>query len=93
LDKDPEFEARDSRKWLAATGAKTLYVEPCSPCDNAHFESFNSKLRDTYLNGEVFYSMMEWRGLSERWRVHYNIIRPHSSLGDSSVTLTLIVSE
>ena len=41
----------------------------------------DSKLRDEFLNGEIFYSIKELRVLAERWRVHYNTIRPHSSLG------------
>jgi transposase InsO family protein len=80
-DNGPEFVARDLRKWLAATGAKTLYIEPGSPWENGYCESFNSKLRDEFLNGEIFYSMKELRVLAERWRVHYNTVRPHSSLG------------
>jgi transposase InsO family protein len=58
-----------------------LYIEPGSPWENGYCESFNSKLRDEFLNGEIFYSMKELRVLAERWRVHYNTIRPHSSLG------------
>ena len=80
-DNGPEFVARDLRKWLASTGAKTLYIEPGSPWENGFCESFNSKLRDEFLNGEVFYSLIEVQVLAERWRVHYNTIRPHSSLG------------
>jgi putative transposase len=80
-DNGPEFLARDLRKWLAETGAKTLYIEPGSPWENGYCESFNSKLRDEFLNGEIFYSMKEVQVLAERWRVHYNTIRPHSSLG------------
>jgi transposase InsO family protein len=80
-DNGPEFVARDLRKWLANTGAKTLYIEPGSPWENGYCESFNSKLRDEFLNGEIFYSMKEIRILAERWRVHYNTVRPHSSLG------------
>jgi putative transposase len=80
-DNGPEFVARDLRKWLAGTGAKTAYIEPGSPWENGYCESFNSKLRDEFLNGELFYSMKEIRVLAERWRVHYNTIRPHSSLG------------
>jgi putative transposase len=80
-DNGPEFVARDLRKWLAKTGAKTLYIEPGSPWENGYCESFNSKLRDEFLNGEIFYSIKELRVLAERWRVHYNTIRPHSSLG------------
>ena len=39
-----------------------------------HCESFNSKLRDEFLNGEIFYSIKELRVLAERWRVHYNVV-------------------
>jgi transposase InsO family protein len=77
----PEFVAKQPRKWLAATGAKTLYIEPGSPWENGYCESFNSQLRDEFLNGEVFYSMKELRVPAERWRVRYNTVRPHSSLG------------
>lgn len=63
------------RKWLAATGAKTLYVEP------GYRENFNSKLRDESLNREIFYSLKEMQVLAERWRVYYNTRRSHSSLG------------
>jgi putative transposase len=80
-DNGPEFVARDLRQWLANTGAKTLYIEPGSPWENGFCESFNSKVRDEFLNGEIFYSMKEIRVLAERWRVHYNTVRPHSSLG------------
>jgi putative transposase len=80
-DNGPEFVAVDLRKWLAATGAKTLYIEPGSPWENGYCESFISKLRDEFLNGEIFYSIKELRVLVERWRVHFNTLRPHSSLG------------
>jgi putative transposase len=80
-DNGPEFVAKDLRKWLAKTGAKRLYIEPGSPWENGYCESFNSKLRDEFLNAEIFYSMKEMRVLAEPWRVHYNTIRPHSSLG------------
>jgi len=80
-DNGPEFVAKDLRQWLADTGAKTLYIEPGSPWENGYCESFNSKLRDEFLNGEIFYSMKELRVLAERWRIHYNTVRPHSSLG------------
>jgi len=80
-DNGPEFVAKELRKWLADTGANTLYIEPGSPWENGYCESFNSKLRDEFLNGEIFYSMKELCVLAERWRVHYNTVRPHSSLG------------
>ena len=77
----PEFVARELRKWLADAGAKTLYIEPGSPWENGYCESFNSKMRDEFLNGEHFYSLKEARVLAERWRVYFNTERPHSSLG------------
>jgi transposase InsO family protein len=65
-DNGPEFVTKDLRKWLAKTGAKTLYIEPGSPWENGYCESFNSKLRDEFLNGEIFYSIKELRVLAER---------------------------
>ena len=80
-DNGPEFVAKQLRKWLARTGAATLYIEPGSPWENGYCESFNSKLRDEFLNGEIFYSLKEAQVLAERWRIYYNTERPHSSLG------------
>ena len=80
-DNGPEFVAVQLRKWLARTGAATLYIEPGSPWENGYCESFNSRLRDEFLNGEVFYSLKEAQVLTERWRTYYNTERPHSSLG------------
>ena len=62
-------------------GVKTLYIEPGSPWENGYNESFNSKLRDEILNTEIFSTLKEAKVLIERWRHHYNTIRPHSSLG------------
>jgi hypothetical protein len=64
-----------------AVGAKTLYIEPGSPWENGYCESFNGKLRDECLNGEIFYSLKEAQVVIEQWRVQYNTRRPHSSLG------------
>jgi len=74
-DNGPEFVAKGLRKWLLSTGSKTLYIEPGSPWENGYCESFNSKLRDEFLNGEIFYSLKEVQVLAERWRVHYNTLR------------------
>ena len=71
----------DLRKWLVDTGAKTLYIEPGSPWENRYCESFNSKPRDEFLYPEIFHSIKQLRVLAERWRVHYNTVRPNSSLG------------
>ena len=80
-DNGPEFIAKTLRDWLAAVGAKTAYILPGSPWENGYCESFNSKLRDELLNGEIFYTLKEAKIVIETWRRHYNTIRPHSSLG------------
>ena len=80
-DNGPEFIARALREWIAAVGSKTAYIEPGSPWENGYCESFNGKLRDELLNGEIFFSLKEAQVLIDAWRRHYNAVRPHSSLG------------
>jgi len=80
-DNGSEFTAWAVRKWLAKIDVRTLYIEPGSPWENDYVESFNGKLRDELLNGEIFYTLTEAKVLIERWREHYNTVRPHSALG------------
>jgi putative transposase len=80
-DNGSEFTAKAVRTWLERVGVKTLYIEPGSPWENGYNESFNGKLRDELLNGEIFDTLMEAKVLIERWRKEYNTRRPHSSLG------------
>ena len=79
-DNGPEFVARDLREWLGKLGTGTLYIKPGSPWENGHCESFNGKLRDECLNGEIFYSLKEAQIVIEGWRIQYNTVRPHSAL-------------
>jgi len=79
-DNGPEFVATAVRAWIAAVGAQTAYIEPGSPWENGYIESFNARLRDELLNGEIFYSLKEAQIIIERWRHHYNTARPHSAL-------------
>ena len=46
-----------------------------------YIESFNGKLREGMLDGEVFYALLEVSVLTEPYRGTYNRVRPHSSLG------------
>ena len=80
-DNGSEFTARAVRRWLGDVGVRTLYIEPGSPWENGYLESFNGKLRDELLNVEIFDTLLEAKVLIERWRIDYNRIRPHSSLG------------
>jgi transposase InsO family protein len=79
-DNGPEFIAKRVREWLERLEVRPLYIEPGSPWENGYIESFNGKMRDELLNGEIFYSLKEAQVLIEMWRKHYNTVRPHSSL-------------
>lgn len=80
-DNGPEFVAEMLRGWLNRLEVKPLFIEPGSPWENGYMESFNGKMRDELLNGEIFYTLLEAQTLIERWRKDYNQIRPHSALG------------
>jgi transposase InsO family protein len=80
-DNGPEFTAKAVLKWLGRLGVTTLFIGPGSPWENGYIESFNARLRDELLNGEIFTTLLEAKVLIENWRREYNTIRPHSSLG------------
>ena len=79
-DNGSEFTADSIRKWLFRLGVTTAFIEPGSPWENGYIESFNGKFRDELLNGEIFDTIFEAKVITEKWRQHYNKIRPHSSL-------------
>lgn len=64
-DNGPEFVARVLQEWIAAVGAKTAYIEPGSPWENGYVESFNARLRDELLDGEIFYICAKSGSLSK----------------------------
>jgi transposase InsO family protein len=80
-DNGSEFTAIAVREWLEKMEVEPTYIEPGSPWENGYNESFNGKLRDELLDREIFTTLYEAQVLIERWRVHYNTKRPHSSLG------------
>jgi len=80
-DNGPEFVAKAVQDWIRAVGAKTAYIAPGSPWENGYIESFNARLRDELLDGEIFYTLKEAQIVIESWRRHFNAVRPHASLG------------
>ena len=76
-----EFTATMVREWLSRLDVRTRHIEPVSPWEDGYIESFNGKLRDELLNGEIFDTVLEARVLTERRRQEYNHVRPHSALG------------
>ena len=80
-DNGPEFIARAVKRWLAASGVETLYIEPGAPWENAYSETFISRMRDELLGREEFANVKEAKVLAEDYRDHYNHHRPHGALG------------
>jgi len=79
-DNGPEFIAKAVQAWLAAAGVSTYYIQPGSPWENAYAESFNSRFRAEFLSRELFATLAEAQVLTEKHRLWYNHVRPHSSL-------------
>jgi len=79
-DDGPEFAAFAIRDWCRFNGSATTFIDPGSPWQNGHIESFNSRLRDEFLNGHLFESLLEAQVLLEGWRHEYNHERLHRSL-------------
>jgi len=80
-DNGAEFTANRVRSWLSNLQVKPLFIEPSSSWENGYIESFNGKMRDELMNGEIFYTLKEAEILIEMWRKEYNTVRPHSALG------------
>lgn len=81
-DNGSEFIANEMHKWLEKANVATLYIEPGAPWQNGYAESFNSRLRDEFLEMNYFYTLNEARQLAMAWKEHYNEARPHTSLGN-----------
>jgi len=79
FDHGPEFIAYALADWCRFTKAASVFIDPGSPWQNGFVESFNGRLRDEYLNGQLFDSLLEAKVLLEDWRIDYNSNRPHSA--------------
>ncbi len=79
-DNGSQFTAGRVKQFLKDMGVNTLFIEPGSPWENGYAESFNSRMRDELLDGELFLHLDEMKYVVERWRMDYNHYRPHSSL-------------
>lgn len=81
VDNGPEFIGLALDRWAYEKGVVVHFTRPGKPTDKAHVESFNGKFRDECLNQNFFLSVPDARAIIEAWRVDYNTVRPHSSLG------------
>lgn len=80
-DNGPEFVSRALLSWITEQGIRTALIDPGKPWQNGVGESFNGKFRDECLSLEWFRSRAEAKVVIEKWRRHFNDVRPHSSLG------------
>lgn len=80
-DNGPEFVAQTVQQWAQEAAIRINYIEPGSPWENGHVESFHGKFRDDCLNREAFGNLLEATVVVEDWRRQYNEKRPHSALG------------
>ena len=83
-DNGPEFVAKAVQDWITRAACRSEGVlmrsRRSSPWENGFIESFNARLRDELLNGEIFYSLAEARIVVESWRRHYNRASEHPSV-------------
>ena len=79
-DNGSEFYSASVKEVMDEFGVRPLYVKPASPWDNGYVESFNARMRDELLDGEIFLTLAETKYVVDRWRMDYNHYRPHSSL-------------
>jgi len=79
-DNGPEFLAQQVTAWLHAHYVDTHFIDPGSPWQNGHNESFNGVFRDGCLNRWLFTSVQEARRIIHNWLVEYNYERPHGAL-------------
>ena len=92
-DNGPEFVATAVKAWITELGARPAYIEPGNSWENGYLESFNGKFRDELLACEAYNTLAEAKVLIEQWRVHYNTVRPHSSLGYQPPASEVILSK
>jgi putative transposase len=81
-DNGSEFAGQAMDAWAHRAGVKLDFIRPGRPVQNGYIESFNGRLRDECLNGEVFFDLADARQKLENWRGDYNQNRPHSALAD-----------
>lgn len=81
-DNGTEFTSIAILAWSENRKVDWHYIAPGKPTQNAFIESFNGKLRDELLNETIFISLDHARHALARWKDDYNLVRPHSAIGN-----------
>jgi transposase InsO family protein len=79
-DNGSEFICEALTRWLPQKGTEPIPVAAGSPWENGFGESFNSRLRDEFLEAEEFESEQDAREKAKWFRREFNTVRPHSAL-------------
>ena len=80
-DNGPEFAGKALDLWTHGRGITHTFIRPGKPVENAYIESFNGRVRDECLNLHLFQTLDQARLILTAWRLDYNDVRPHTSLG------------
>ncbi len=67
--------------WAYQRGIKLDNKRPGKPTDNGLIESFNSRLRNEFLNLHEFITLHDLQQKLRAWQDDHNYHRPHDSLG------------
>jgi putative transposase len=84
VDNGPEFRSRALLKWATKHQVQLHFIEPGKPTQNAFIESFNGKFREECLDRNFFENLDHARLFIAAWKIEYETVRPHSSLGGIS---------
>lgn len=79
-DNSSKFTSKALFFWAKETDKTLNFIRPGKPTQNAFVESLNGKFRNECLNQHWFRSLAEARYEIDKWRKHYNYVRPHSAL-------------
>lgn len=81
IDHGTEFTSRTLDQWAYENKVALHFITPGRPMENGYIESFHGKFREECLNEHWFLTLDDARETIESWRIDYNQVRPHSSLG------------
>ena len=82
MDNGPAFISINLATWAEKRNICLTYIQPGRSMQNGYIERFNRSYRSEILDRYLFRTLDEVRNLTAIWRVEYNEIRPHESLGN-----------
>jgi putative transposase len=81
IDHGTEFTSKPLDQWAYENNVTLHFITPGRPMENGYIESFHGKFREECLNEHSVLNLDDARETIEAWRLDYNQVHPHSSLG------------